>query len=116
MTNEKTVNEKPGKRPTTGAKGAPIKNIDMATVKRLFGYFRGYRAKMIFVIVCIVLSTLASVSSSLFLKSLIDDYIEPLIGQAAPSFTPLIWALCGMACLYLIGYGGGNSGRTQKCA
>lgn len=103
MTNEKTVNEKPGKRPTTGAKGAPIKNIDMATVKRLFGYFRGYRAKMIFVIVCIVLSTLASVSSSLFLKSLIDDYIEPLIGQAAPNFTPLIWALCGMACLYLIG-------------
>lgn len=103
MTNEKTVNEKPGKRPTTGAKGAPIKNIDMATVKRLFGYFRGYRAKMIFVLVCIVLSTLASVSSSLFLKSLIDDYIEPLIGQAAPNFTPLIWALCGMACLYLIG-------------
>ena len=103
MTNEKTVKEKPGKRPTTGAKGAPIKNIDMATVKRLFGYFRGYRAKMIFVLVCIVLSTLASVSSSLFLKSLIDDYIEPLIGQAAPNFTPLIWALCGMACLYLIG-------------
>ena len=103
VTNGKTVNEKPGKRPTTGAKGAPIKNIDMATVKRLFGYFRGYRAKMIFVIVCIVLSTLASVSSSLFLKSLIDDYIEPLIGQAAPNFTPLIWALCGMACLYLIG-------------
>ena len=103
VTNGKTVNEKPGKRPTTGAKGAPIKNIDMATVKRLFGYFRGYRAKMIFVIVCIVLSTLASVSSSLFLKSLIDDYIEPLIGQAEPNFTPLIWALCGMACLYLIG-------------
>ena len=103
MTNEKTVKEKPGKRPTTGAKSAPIKNIDMATVKRLFGYFRGYRAKMIFVLVCIVLSTLASVSSSLFLKSLIDDYIEPLIGQVAPNFTPLIWALCGMACLYLIG-------------
>ena len=103
VTNEKTVNKKPGKRPTTGAKGAPIKNIDMATVKRLFGYFRGYRAKMIFVLVCIVLSTLAGVSSSLFLKSLIDDYIEPLIGQAAPNFTPLIWALCGMACLYLIG-------------
>ena len=103
MTNEKTVNERPGKRPSGGAKSAPIKNIDMATVKRLFGYFRGYRLKMIFVLVCIVLSTLASVSSSLFLKSLIDDYIEPLIGQFAPSFTPLIWALCGMACLYLTG-------------
>ena len=95
--------EKPNKRPTNGTKGAPIKNIDLATVKRLFTYFRGYRLKMVFVLVCIVLSTLASVSSSLFLKSLIDDYIEPLIGQSAPNFTPLIWALCGMGCLYLTG-------------
>ena len=96
-------NERPGKRPTNGAKGAPIKNIDLATVKRLLTYFKGYRLKMIFVLVCIVLSTVASVSSSLFLKSLIDDYIEPLIGQAVPNFTPLIWALCGMGCLYLTG-------------
>ena len=96
-------NERPGKRPTNGAKGAPIKNIDIATVKRLLTYFKGYRLKMIFVLVCIVLSTVASVSSSLFLKSLIDDYIEPLIGQAVPNFTPLIWALCGMGCLYLTG-------------
>lgn len=103
MTDNAAVKERPGKRPTNGAKGAPIKNIDMATVKRLFGYFRGYRLKMVLVLVCIVLSTLASVSSSLFLKSLIDDYIEPLIGQAVPNFTPLIWALCGMGCLYLTG-------------
>lgn len=96
-------NERPGKRPTNGAKGAPIKNIDLATVKRLLTYFKGYRLKMIFVLVCIVLSTVASVSSSLFLKSLIDDYIEPLIGRAVPNFTPLIWALCGMGCLYLTG-------------
>ena len=96
-------NERPGKRPTNGAKSAPIKNIDLATVKRLLTYFKGYRLKMIFVLVCIVLSTVASVSSSLFLKSLIDDYIEPLIGQAVPNFTPLIWALCGMGCLYLTG-------------
>ena len=93
-------NERPGKRPTNGAKGAPIKNIDLATVKRLLTYFKGYRLKMIFVLVCIVLSTVASVSSSLFLKSLIDDYIEPLIGQAVPNFTPLIWALCGICLLY----------------
>lgn len=103
MTDNAAVKERPGKRPTNGAKGAPIKNIDMATVKRLFGYFRGYRLKMVLVLVCIVLSTLASVSSSLFLKSLIDDYIEPLIGQTVPNFTPLIWALCGMGCLYLTG-------------
>ena len=38
-------NERPGKRPTNGAKGAPIKNIDLATVKRLLTYFKGYRVK-----------------------------------------------------------------------
>ena len=48
-------------------------------------------------------STVASVASSLFLKSLIDDYIAPLIGQAAPDFAPLFGALTIMACIYLAG-------------
>ena len=42
-------------------------------------------------------------ASSLFLKSLIDDYIAPLIGQAAPDFAPLFGALTVMACIYLAG-------------
>ena len=42
-------------------------------------------------------------ASSLFLKSLIDDYIAPLIGQAAPNFAPLFGALTVMACIYLAG-------------
>lgn len=95
--------EMPAKRPNNGKKGIPINSIDPKTVKRLFSYFKGYRLKMVLVIVCIVLSTVASVSSSLFIKSLIDDYIAPLVTQDVPDFTPLIWALCGMACLYLTG-------------
>lgn len=95
--------EMPTKRPNNGKKGIPINSIDPKTVKRLFSYFKGYRLKMVLVIVCIVLSTVASVSSSLFIKSLIDDYIAPLVTQDVPDFTPLIWALCGMACLYLTG-------------
>ncbi len=78
-------------------------SIDMATVKRLLGYFKPYRIQMVFVFICIILSTAASVASSLFLKALIDDYIAPLIGVTNPDFTALIWALCAMASLYLIG-------------
>ncbi len=77
--------------------------MDMATIKRLLGYFKPYRFKMGFVLLCIILSTVASVASSLFLKTLIDDYITPLIGVADPDFTALLWALGAMACIYLIG-------------
>ena len=54
--NDKKMN---GKRP------AP----DMATVKRLLSYFRHYRIQMIFVFICIILATAASVASSLFIKT-----------------------------------------------
>ncbi len=77
--------------------------MDMATIKRLLGYFKPYRIKMAFVFLCIILSTIASVASSLFLKTLIDDYITPLIGVTNPDFTALLWALGAMACIYLTG-------------
>ncbi|MBQ2997732.1 MAG: ABC transporter ATP-binding protein, partial [Oscillospiraceae bacterium] len=88
--NDKKMN---GKRP------AP----DMATVKRLLSYFRHYRIQMIFVFICIILATAASVASSLFIKTLIDDYITPLVGVSNPDFSALIGALFGMAALYLAG-------------
>lgn len=77
--------------------------IDMATVKRLLSYFKNYRFLMVFVFICIILSTVASVASSLFIKTLIDDYITPLVGVANPDFSELISAIIGMAVLYLLG-------------
>ena len=50
-----------------------------------------------------MLSSLASVAGSLFIETLIDDYITPMIGQEAPDFMPLISALCMMAGIYLVG-------------
>ena len=38
--------------------------LDMVTVKRLLSYFRNYRIQMVFVVLCIILSTGASVASS----------------------------------------------------
>ncbi len=77
---------------------------DMATVKRLLGYiFRNYKLQFFLVIVCILCSSLAGVAGSLFLEKLIDDYITPLIGTAAPDFSPLIKALACMAVIYLAG-------------
>ena len=42
-------------------------------------------------------------AGSMFLKSLIDDYISPLLLQASPVFTGLLHALMSMAVIYLIG-------------
>lgn len=78
-------------------------SLDMATIKRLLGYFKPYRFKMIFVFICIILSTVASIASALFLKSLIDDYITPLIGVANPDFSALVGALLFMVAIYVTG-------------
>ncbi len=99
-----TDNKRPAKRPSTGEKVThPARNIDMDTVKRLLSYFNDYKWKMVFVFACIVVSTIASVASSLFIKTLIDDYITPLIGVSDPDFSALVGAICGMAVLYLLG-------------
>lgn len=77
--------------------------IDGKTVKRLLSYFSGYKWIMTLVIFSILLSSLASVASSLFLQVLIDDYIAPLLLEANPVFSGLLRALLLMAGIYLIG-------------
>ena len=54
-------------------------------------------------LVCIVLSALANVGGSIFLRVLIDDYITPMLGQASPVFSGLLKALSLMACVYVVG-------------
>ncbi|MGN1235667.1 MAG: ABC transporter ATP-binding protein, partial [Christensenellaceae bacterium] len=55
------------------------------------------------VVVCILLSAVASAASSMFLQSLIDDYITPLLGSDSPVFTGLLKALICIGVIYLIG-------------
>ena len=39
----------------------------------------------------------------LFIQTLIDDYINPMIGQLHPDFTPLLMAIVKVAIFYLLG-------------
>ena len=90
--------------PRRGFTGGKKAKDAKGTMKRLLGYIaRGNQLRLAVVFILLLVSTVASVASSLFLKSLIDDYIAPLIGQAAPDFTPLFGALTVMACIYLAG-------------
>ena len=74
------------------------------TVRRLMRYVgRGYGLRFVLVLLCIMVSAIASVSGSLFLGSLIDDYITPLLAMDNPVFDGLLRALIMMGCLYLTG-------------
>ena len=73
-------------------------------LKRIMGeVFQHYLPHCIIVLICIVVSALANVQASLFLKSLIDDYIVPMTQQAAPDFGPLTAALVRVGCIYAVG-------------
>ena len=84
-------------------KGPKAKN-PLKTLKRIFAIIvKGYPIQCVLVIIGIVVGVLANVYGSLFLQSLIDDYITPLVGSSAPDFTPLLKALATMAVIYLVG-------------
>ena len=65
--------------------------------------FRHYLPHCILVLVCIVVSALANVQASLFLKTLMDDYIVPMTQQQDPDFAPLAAALLRVGIIYVIG-------------
>ena len=65
--------------------------------------FRRYGWACAVVGLCIVGSALATVQGSLFLKSLIDDYINPMLSSGSRDFGPLAAALLRIAGIYAIG-------------
>lgn len=74
------------------------------TAKRLLKYVTGmYKVQFIVVFICILLSSVASISVSLSLKFLLDDFIIPLIGQTQPNFTELYKAMAVLGCIFLVG-------------
>ncbi len=80
------------------------KKVDRQTLTRLLGYvFREYKLQFAIVLILVVFSSLTNIASSLFIESLIDDYISPMLLQDNPVFTPLLKALAIMACIYLVG-------------
>ena len=74
------------------------------TLLRLLAYiFRYYKIPFVFVVIAIVISATVGVIGNLFLRTLIDSYIVPFIGQESPDFGPLLRALLQMAAIYYTG-------------
>ena len=74
------------------------------TALRLFSYITGgYKARFCLVLFCILLNAGANVVGSLFIETLIDDYISPLLLEANPVFDGLLRAILFMAAIYVVG-------------
>ena len=86
-----------------GPKGGAKPQNMKATVSRLMGYVGRYRLPLLLVLLCILGNTIASVTASTFIKTLIDDYITPMIAEASPDFSGLLTQLVYMACIYVTG-------------
>lgn len=76
----------------------------MKTIGRLVKYvLKNYRFSLAGVMVCIVVTSFTTLASTLFTRSLIDDYILPLTKQAQPDFSPLAQALMTLGAVLLVG-------------
>ena len=85
--------------------GSPrVNKGTIKTAKRLLGYVTStYKVQFVVVIFCILISSIASISVSLSLRFLLDDYIIPLIGQQDPDYTELYMALTVLGTIFLCG-------------
>lgn len=92
------------KKNNIAAAAAKGMKIDKSILKRLVKYITSkYKKQLIFVVICIIISAIANVAGSLFLKTLIDNYIEPLLLTENPIFTGLLQAIGTMAIIYVVG-------------
>ena len=92
-----------GRRNVPGVKGNGPKNAK-GVLKRLLAFiFKNYLPHCILVLVFIIAAALAQVRGTLFLQTLIDDYITPMIGSPDPDFGPLAAALLQIVGVYAFG-------------
>lgn len=74
------------------------------TIKRLMKIvLKNYTPHCIVVLLCIFGSAFVSVKGTLFMQTLIDDYILPLMSQSNPDFRPLSMAIIKLALFFIAG-------------
>lgn len=92
----------PGARPPRGVK-PQVKN-PMKIFTRIMKYaLKDYTVHCIAVVIAIFVNVLANVQGTMFMKTLIDGYITPMLTQPDPDFGPLLHAILRVAGFYGIG-------------
>ena len=73
------------------------------TLLRLLSYMKRYTPTLVFVMVCIILTSVAQAQGSRALGPLVDDYILPMVASGSTDFTPLLRYLGKVACILCLG-------------
>lgn len=73
-------------------------------MNRLFGMLmKHYGVCLVIVAACIIINVLANIQGTMFMQTLIDDFITPLLKAETPDFLPLLHQLIRVAVFYAIG-------------
>ena len=95
-----------GHAASIAAKSAPKVKDPGKILKRILSMiFEKYSIHVIVVLLCVLLNTYASIQGTLFTKTLIDDYIAPMLLKSNPDFAPLLSAIFRIAIIYFLGVG-----------
>ena len=78
--------------------------IDFKSLKRVLGYLAKYKLRLAAVALCILVNAIASVIGSMYLKTIIDGYITPVLrDNLPPDIAGLAGAIIFLGAVYLCG-------------
>ena len=80
-----------------------VNNPGKLLVRILKYVTKSYKFSCIVVAACIFISVIANVQGTMFMQTLIDEYIMPMLGSSSPDFLPLTMAILRVAVFYGIG-------------
>lgn len=100
---ERGMNNMPGMRNRNFGKAPKVDNPGKILGRIFAIILKKYWFLFIIVLIGIIGSAIATVRGTMFMQSLIDDYIIPMTKERNPSFSPLGNALLKVALVYVIG-------------
>ena len=82
----------------------PSKKNSLAVLKRVFRYMMHYyKLPFTMVVLCILISAIASVIGATFPQTLVDDYIVPMLQTGSTDFSGLGHAMLRLICILAVG-------------
>ena len=80
-----------------------VQNPGKVLARILKYVFKKYLIHCIVVLICIIISVAAGIQGTMFMKTLIDGFITPLIGSASPDYSMLLHEILRVAIFYGMG-------------
>ena len=93
-----------GNRNSLAMGKASMKSVKKGTFSRIIKYvLKYYKVHMVVVALCLLVSTIASVRGTMFMQTLFDDYIEPVLKAKSTDLSGLVGAIRTIAIFYAVG-------------